>query len=98
MRQIITIADENDVNIEILRVCLQKEADKIDRMIVVEDLFTIDKSRTSNLADKSRKMVDAISQGLVETLKRELYECRSIVENQRCQIKKLEQEKEQFFK
>ena len=66
-------------------------------MIVVEDLFDVDKNETSTLAEKSKKLVDVISQGLVETLKGELYECRNIVNNQRRRIKDLEQEKKEFL-
>lgn len=69
-------------------------------MIVVENIFDVDKNatgQTSNLAEKSQKMVDAISQGLVETLKNELHECRNITENQRNRIKDLEREKESFL-
>lgn len=98
LRQIITIAENDDVNMRTLRTRLKKEADKIDRMIVVEDLFSSDKTQTnSNLAEKSQKMVDAISQGLVETLKQELRESRNIAENQRRRIKDLEREKEEFL-
>ena len=84
---------------KILRNRLNREADKIDRMIIVENLFAVEESDcSSNIAEKSRKMVDAISQGLVETLKRELKECRVITDNQKQRIKNMEKEKDEFLR
>ena len=99
IRQIISLSEQDDTNMKILRNRLNREADKIDRMIIVDNLFAVEESDcSSNIAEKSRKMVDAISQGLVETLKRELKECRVITDNQKQRIKNMEKEKDEFLR
>ena len=99
IRQIISLSEQDDTNMKILHNRLNREADKIDRMIIVESLFAVEESDcSSNIAEKSRKMVDAISQGLVETLKRELKECRVITDNQKQRIKNMEKEKDEFLR
>ena len=63
IRQLISLSEQDDTNMKILRNRLNREADKIDRMIIVESLFVVEESDcSSNIAEKSRKMVDAISQ------------------------------------
>ena len=79
---------------------MRRETDKIDRMLIVENLFAVTDGSGgggTSLAEKSQKMVDSIAQGLVETLKNELAESRNIAENQRKRIKDLETEKEEFL-
>ena len=99
IRQIISLSEQDDTNMKILRNRLNREADKIDRMIIVDNLFAVEESDcSSNIAEKSRKMVDAISQGLVETLKRELKECRVITDNQKQRIKNMEKEEDEFLR
>ena len=97
LQTVVDYCSTNDVTVAEIEKRLKREADKIDRMLIVENLFAVTEGEESSLADKSKNMVDAIAQGLVETLKHELEESRNIAENQRRRIKDLEKEKEEFL-
>ncbi|XP_066914313.1 putative leucine-rich repeat-containing protein DDB_G0290503 isoform X2 [Clytia hemisphaerica] len=95
--QIVDFCSSDDVTVQSVQKKLKKEADKIDRMLIVEDLFAVTEEEGSTLVDKSQEMVTTLAQGLAETLKHELQESRIIVDHQRKRIKDLEKEKEEFL-
>jgi len=100
LQKIVQFCTTNDVTVQSIQKRLTKEADKIDRMLIVEDLFAVtdeQQNDISSLAEKSKKMVETIAQGLVETLKSELEESKNLAETQRRRILDLEKEKEEFL-
>ena len=97
LQTIVDFCSNGDVTVKEVEKRLRRETDKIDRMLIVENLFAVTEGGSTSLADKSQNMVDSIAQGLVETLKNELAESRNIAENQRKRIKDLETEKEEFL-
>ena len=98
LQTLVEFCSTSDATVKGVEKRLKREADKIDRLLVVENLFAVtDGEGSSSLAEKSKKMVDSIAEGLVETLKNELTESRNIAENQRRRIKDLETEKEEFL-
>ena len=97
LQTIVDFCSNDDVTVKEVEKRLRRETDKIDRMLIVENLFAVTEGGSTSLADKSQNMVDSIAQGLVETLKNELAESRNIAENQRKRIKDLETEKEEFL-
>ena len=99
MRQIITLSKQDDTTSEILSRHLNLELDRLDRFIINENFFFDEDSSSDNSTlEKSHKMVRAISEELLRTLKEEVKECRSLICHQENQIKTMNTEKDEYLK
>ena len=77
---------------------LKAEATRLNRKILTDDIFSF-KSIGLNtiLTQKSKKIVEEVSQRLADSLKLELTDSRRIIDNQRSRLKDLENEKEELL-
>ena len=90
---------QDDTTSEILSRHLNLEVDRLDRLIINENIFiTGDSSFDNSTLEKSHKMVSTISEELLRTLKEELKECRSLICHQEKQIKTMKTEKDEYLK
>ena len=90
---------QDDTTSEILSRHLNLEVDRLDRLIINENIFiTGDSSFDNSTLEKSHKMVSTISEELLRTLKEELKECRSLICHQEKQINTMKTEKDEYLK